>query len=111
MFGRKRYIPELLSSNKNIKAAGERIARNTPVQGTAADIIKIAMVRVYNKLKQKNLKSKIILQIHDELLIESPLDEVDEVKEILKNEMQQAANLKVQLKVDIGVGSNWLECH
>ena len=111
LFGRKRYIPELLSSNKNIKAAGERIARNTPVQGTAADIIKIAMVRVYNKLKQKNLKSKIILQIHDELLIESPLDEVDEVKEILKNEMQQAANLKVQLKVDIGVGSNWLECH
>lgn len=111
LFGRKRYINELSSKNKNIQDSGKRIARNTPIQGTAADIIKIAMVNVYNKLNQRKLKSKIILQIHDELIIESPIDEVDEVKEILRNEMQQAANLKVPLKVDISVGNSWLECH
>lgn len=111
LFGRKRYIKELSSNNKNIKAFGERIAKNTPIQGTAADIIKIAMINVYNKLKTNNLKSKLILQIHDELIIEAPDDEVNEVKNILEKEMQAAANLKVPLKVDIGTGDKWFDSH
>ena len=77
IFGRRRYLPELKSSNHNMRAFGERVARNMPIQGTAADIIKIAMVRVYNRLKQENMKSKLILQVHDELLIEAPNDEVE----------------------------------
>lgn len=111
LFGRKRNIPELLSKNKNLKKFGERIARNTPIQGTAADIIKIAMVNVYNKLKSENLKSKIILQVHDELIIEAPIDEINHVKEILKTQMQTVTNLKVPLKVDINIGDKWLESH
>lgn len=109
-FGRRRYIPELESRNFNIRAFGERIALNTPVQGTAADIIKIAMIRVYNALKENNMKSRLLLQVHDELIVEAHKDEVDKVKEILKHEMENAVQgFKVHLDADINVGDNWYE--
>ncbi len=110
LFGRRRNISGNLTDNKN-KAMNSRIARNTPIQGTAADIIKIAMVNVYKRLKSEKLKSKLILQIHDELIIESPVEEVEVAKNILEQEMKNAASLKVDLKVDIGIGDKWLEAH
>ena len=109
MFGRRRPVPELLSSNFMQRSFGERIAMNSPIQGTAADIIKIAMVRVDRRLKRQQMKSQLILQIHDELLIEATLDEVDEVKRILKEEMEHAAQLAVPLEVDMHTGHNWYE--
>ena len=109
LFGRRRPVPELSSSNFMQRSFGERIAMNSPIQGTAADIIKIAMVRVSRHLKQQQMKSKLILQIHDELLIEATLDEVDEVKTILKEEMEHAAALAVPLEVDMHTGHNWYE--
>lgn len=109
-FGRRRYIPELESRNFNIRSFGERIALNTPVQGTAADIIKIAMIRVYNSLKESNMKSRLLLQVHDELIVEAHIDEVEKVKEILKNEMENAVlGFRVHLDADINVGANWYE--
>jgi len=109
-FGRRRYIPELESRNFNIRSFGERIALNTPVQGTAADIIKIAMIRVYNSLKENNMKSRLLLQVHDELIVEAHKDEVDKVKEILKNEMENAVQgFRVHLDADINIGDNWYE--
>lgn len=109
-FGRRRYIPELESRNFNIRSFGERIALNTPVQGTAADIIKIAMIRVYKKLKENNMKSRLLLQVHDELIVEACMDEVDKVKEILKNEMENVVDsFRVHLEVDINVGDSWYE--
>ena len=108
MFGRRRYIPELKSNNYMVRKFGERVAMNTPIQGTAADIMKIAMINVYKKLKEENLKAKIVLQIHDELLIESPLDEKEKVKEILVSEMENVAKLRVPLKVEAEEGKNWL---
>lgn len=109
-FGRRRYIPELESRNFNIRSFGERIALNTPVQGTAADIIKIAMIRVYKKLKENNMKSRLLLQVHDELIVEAYKDEVDKVKEILKNEMENVVDsFKVHLEVDINIGDSWYE--
>ncbi len=109
-FGRRRYIPELESRNFNIRSFGERIALNTPVQGTAADIIKIAMIKVYNKLKENNMKSRLLLQVHDELIVEAHKDEVDMVKEILKNEMENVVeSFKVHLDVDVNVGDSWYE--
>jgi DNA polymerase-1 len=109
-FGRRRYIPELESRNFNIRSFGERIALNTPVQGTAADIIKIAMIRVYNYLKENNMKSRLLLQVHDELIVEAHKDEVDKVKEMLKHEMENAVlGFRVHLDVDINVGDNWYE--
>ncbi len=109
MFERRRYLPELKATNRNIQAFGERMAMNAPIQGTAADIIKIAMVNVYNKLKENNLKSKLILQVHDELIIEAPLDEEDVVKNILKCEMENAIALSVPLKVDMNTGKSWYD--
>ena len=109
LFKRRRYIPELKSSNFNVRSFGERIALNTPIQGTAADIIKIAMIKVYNRLKNEDLKSKLILQIHDELIIEAHDDEVDKVKSILKEEMENAADINVELKVEVTVGDRWYE--
>lgn len=109
MFGRRRPVPELFSSNFMQRSFGERIAMNSPIQGTAADIIKIAMVRVDRRLKRQQMKSQLILQIHDELLIEATLDEVDEVKHILKEEMEHAARLAVPLEVDMHTGHNWYE--
>ena len=109
MFGRRRYIPELKSNNYMVRKFGERIAMNTPIQGTAADIMKIAMIRVYLKLKEEGLKSKVVLQIHDELLVEAPMDEKERVKEILVSEMENVAKLKVPLKVKAEEGKNWLQ--
>ena len=109
MFGRRRYIPELKSNNYMVRKFGERVAMNTPIQGTAADIMKIAMIRVYQKLKEEGLKSKIVLQIHDELLVESPIEEKEKVKEILISEMENVAKLKVPLKVEAEEGKNWLQ--
>lgn len=109
LYGRRRPIPELNSSNFMQRQFGERIAMNSPLQGTAADIIKIAMINVYKKLADLNLKSKLILQIHDELLIETHKDEVEIVKEILVTQMRNAANLKVNLEVDVNTGNNWFE--
>ena len=111
MFGRRRPVPELASSNFMQRSFGERIAMNSPIQGTAADIIKIAMIRVRNRLRTENLKSRLILQVHDELLIETALDEVEQVKQILDEEMRHAADLSVDLEVDMNVGDNWYEAH
>ena len=109
MFNRIRPIPELKSSNFMQRNFGERVAMNSPIQGTAADIIKIAMVRVNMKLKEKQMKSRLLLQIHDELLIETHLDEFEEVKEILQNEMMNAVSLRVPLNIDIEQGASWYE--
>lgn len=111
MFGRRRPVPELASSNFMQRQFGERIAMNSPIQGTAADIIKIAMIRVYRQLKKEGLKSRLILQVHDELLVETAQDEIGRVKEILSEQMRQAANLSVELEVDMKTGTNWLEAH
>ena len=111
MFGRRRPVPELTSSNFMQRQFGERIAMNSPIQGTAADIIKIAMIRVHRRLKKENLKSRLILQVHDELLIETAPDEIEQVKAILSQEMRSAADLSVDLEVDMNVGKNWYEAH
>ena len=109
MLNRIRYIPELKSPNYNIRQFGERVALNTPIQGTAADIIKLAMVRVDNRLINEGLKSKLILQVHDELIVEAYKDEVDKVKQILSEEMQGAMELNVPLKVDMSTGHSWYD--
>lgn len=109
MLNRIRYIPELKSPNYNIRQFGERVALNTPIQGTAADIIKLAMVRVDNRLINEGLKSKLILQVHDELIVEAHKDEVDKVKQILSKEMQNAMELNVPLKVDMSTGHSWYD--
>ena len=111
MFGRKRPMPELQSSNFMQRSFGERVAMNAPIQGTAADIIKIAMIRVNQRLKQEGLQSKLILQVHDELLIEAKAEEVEVVKQILAEEMHHAAVLKVPLEIDMNCGENWYEAH
>ena len=110
MFKRKRKINELSSNNYMVRQFGERAAMNTPVQGTAADIMKIAMIKVYNELKKMNLKSKIVLQVHDEMMIEAPKDEENVVKEILKQCMESAAKLDVPLIADVSEAENWYEC-
>lgn len=109
LFDRRRPIPELRSSNYMQRSFGERVAMNSPIQGTAADIIKIAMNRVNRRLKDNNMKSQLILQVHDELLVETHKDEIEEVKKILTEEMQGAANLDVPLEIDINMGNNWFE--
>jgi DNA polymerase-1 len=108
-YGRRRYIPELSSKNYMIRKFGERAAMNTPIQGTAADIMKIAMIKVYKELKERNLKSKIVLQIHDELLIETVQEEKEEVYEILKTSMENAAKLSIPLKVEVSEGKSWFQ--
>lgn len=109
MFGRRRPVPELKSSNFMQRAFGERVAMNSPIQGTAADIIKIAMIRVWEALRASGLKSRLLLQVHDELLIETALDEVEQVKTILVENMKAAAELMVSLEVDVHTGANWYE--
>ena len=109
LFGRRRPVPELKSSNFMQRNFGERVAMNAPIQGSAADIMKIAMIGVNRELKEKGLKSKLILQVHDELLIEAYEEEVEEVKEILKRQMEEAADLDVPLIVDMHTGENWYE--
>ena len=109
MFGRIRYTDELKASNKNTVMFGERIAMNTPIQGTAADIIKKAMNDLYIKLKESNLKAKIIMQVHDELLIEAPEEEKDEVIKLMKESMENVIKLKVPLDVSVNTGKTWGE--
>lgn len=109
LFNRRRPIPELSSSNFMQRSFGERVAMNSPIQGTAADIIKIAMIRTNQKLKDLKLKSRLLLQIHDELLIETHKDEIEQVATILKDEMQGAATLQVPLEVEVKQGNNWYE--
>lgn len=106
---RRRYIPELKSSNFMLRNAGKRAAMNAPIQGSAADIIKIAMVNIYKKLEERQLKSKLILQVHDELIVEAYDDEVEEVKKIVKDEMENAVNMDVHLDVDLNIGNSWYE--
>lgn len=109
LFNRKRYVKDIKSTNRNLRGYAERIAMNSPIQGSAADIMKLAMIKVYQKLKENNLKSKIILQVHDELLIEAPYEEKDIVKRIVKREMENAVALKVPLVVEVKEGLNWYE--
>lgn len=109
IFGRRRYIPELRERNFNIRAFGERTAANSPIQGSAADLIKIAMIRIDDALKTRQLQSKMLLQVHDELVFETLPEELEQVQELVKYEMEHAAELSVPLVVDLGVGKNWLE--
>lgn len=109
MFGRRRALPEIHSTNKNIVNFGKRVAMNTPIQGTAADIIKIAMIKVYRRLKAEQLSARLILQVHDELIVEAPLHELGQVKHLLVEEMQNAVQLSVLLKADVGCGKSWLD--
>ncbi len=111
MFGRRRPIPELTSSNYMQRSFGERVAMNSPIQGTAADIIKIAMIRVWRSLRDAGLKSKLILQVHDELVIETRKEEEEQVRKILTEDMQTAAELSVALEIDLKTGENWYEAH
>lgn len=111
MFGRRRNMPELKNSNFNIRSFGERVARNMPVQGSAADIIKIAMIRVRDRFVESGMKARLILQIHDELIVECPESEKEKAAEILKTEMEKAAVLSVPLLVDVGFGYSWAEAH
>ena len=107
LYNRKRILPEISNSNRNIQEMGKRMAMNTPIQGTSADIIKIAMVKVAQRLKEEGLKAKLILQVHDELIVEAPLEEADRAAAILGEEMRNAAQLSVPLKVDVNRGENW----
>ena len=107
MFHRPRALPDINSKKPALRGFSERVAMNMPIQGTAADIIKLAMIKVYRRLKEENLRSRLILQVHDELLVEAAEDEVEKVKEIVKYEMENAAKLSVKLEVDIHDGKNW----
>lgn len=109
ILNRKRFIPEIQASNKMVKALGERLAMNAPIQGSAADIIKLAMVNVYNKLKEKKLKSELILQVHDELILNVKKDEFEEVKKLVVEEMEKSIKLNVALDVDVNYGKTWYE--
>jgi DNA polymerase-1 len=109
LLGRKRYIREINSANYNLRNFGERAAMNMPLQGTAADIIKIAMLKVFNRLKAEGAKSKLILQVHDELLVDTHPDEIEMVKIVLQEEMQTAVNLSVPLDAEISVGERWFD--
>lgn len=111
LFNRRRYLPELNASNHMVKAAGERIARNMPIQGTAADIIKIAMVKVDGRLTEENMKSKLILQVHDELIVEAPTDEAEKALQIVTEEMENACKMKVKLRADGNIGKDWYSAH
>ena len=111
MYNRRREIPEIKSSNFMQRSFGERVAMNAPIQGTAADIIKLAMINVYNALKENNLKSRLILQVHDELLVETAKNEIEAVKQIMLDGMKNAVSLKVPLEVDLKEGKDWLEAH
>ena len=111
MFGRRRYIPEISSSNFMTRSFGERVAMNTPIQGSAADIIKIAMVSVYRELKARKLKSRLILQVHDELIIETARDEAEEVAKLIQDCMMGAADLRTTLLAETGYGENWYDAH
>jgi DNA polymerase-1 len=111
LFNRRRYLPELSSSNHMLRSFGERVARNMPIQGTAADIIKIAMIKVDKRLSEENMKSKLILQVHDELIVEAPKDEAQKALEIVTEEMENACKMKVLLRADGSIGKTWFDAH
>ena len=111
LFGRRRALPELASSNFQVRASGERMARNTPIQGTAADIIKLAMVHVWQRLRDEKLQARLLLQVHDELIVEAPDSEVDTVRRILQEEMEHVVHYNVPLTTEVGTGKTWLEAH
>ena len=111
LFGRRRSLPELKSSNFQQRAFGERVALNMPIQGTAADIIKLAMVNAARRLRAEQLQARLILQVHDELIVESPVQEAEQVAALLKEEMEQAVSLSIPLTVDVKIGSTWAEAH
>ena len=110
-FGRRRELPELKSSNFNIRSFGERGARNTPIQGTAADVIKLAMVRVWKRLRDEKMASRLILTVHDELIVEAPEAEAEQAARILREEMEGCVQYAVPLSTDVHAGKNWLEAH
>ena len=110
LFNRRRYIPELKSNNYMVRQFGARAAMNTPIQGTATDIMKIAMINVHKEIIERKLKAKIVLQVHDEMMIEAPIEEAEEVKEIVKEQMESAITLKVPLIADVSEAENWYEC-
>ena len=109
LMGRRRWLPELKSPNHNLRAFGERVALNMPVQGTAADVIKLAMIRVWNSLKNEKLKAKLILQVHDELIVECPEEEAEQVKALLTREMEGAVHYAVPMCADSAAGKSWGE--
>jgi len=109
LMGRRRYLPELQASKQMVREFGKRAAMNTPIQGTAADIIKLAMVRVDEALRRENLQSRLILQVHDELLLECPPDEAEHAAALLKQCMEEVIQLSVPLTVEVHAGSNWAE--
>lgn len=111
LFNRRRYLPELASSNHMLRAFGERVARNMPIQGTAADIIKIAMVKVDKRLTDENMKARLILQVHDELIVEAPENEAEKALQIVTEEMENACKMKVLLRADGNIGKNWYDAH
>ena len=110
LFHRRRYIQELKSNNYMVRQFGSRAAMNTPIQGTAADIMKIAMIKVYQEIQNRGLKSKIVLQVHDEMMIEAPIDEKEEIQKIMKESMESAIQLKVPLIAEISEANNWYDC-
>ena len=111
MFNRRRYLPDLKSDNRQVRESAERMAINSPIQGSAADLIKVAMIRLSRKLKKLKLNSKMILQVHDELVFECPVSEKKEIESLVRKEMEGASTLSVPLVVDIGWGKNWHEAH
>ena len=111
LFGRRRALPELTSANRNIRASGERMARNTPIQGTAADVIKLAMVRVWRRLRDEKMESRLILTVHDELIVEAPEAEAEKAAAILREEMEGCVQYAVPLSTEVHTGKNWLEAH
>ena len=111
LFNRRRYLPELAASNHMLRAFGERVARNMPIQGTAADIIKIAMIKVDNRLSEENMKSRLILQVHDELIVEAPENEAEKALQIVTEEMENACKMKVLLRADGAIGKTWYDAH
>ena len=111
LFGRRRALPELASSNFNVRSSGERMARNTPIQGTAADVIKLAMVRVWKRLRDEKMESRLILTVHDELIVEAPQAEAEKAAQILREEMEGCVQYAVPLSTDVHAGKNWLEAH
>jgi DNA polymerase-1 len=111
VLGRRRWLPELKSTNFNIRSFGERVAMNMPIQGTAADIIKLAMIRVQNRLKAEGLVGRLVLQVHDELIVECPEAEAEQVKALVQEEMEHVMELKVPLVAEAQIGHSWSDAH
>jgi DNA polymerase-1 len=109
IFKRRRYIPEIRDRNFNMRAYGERNAQNSPLQGSAADLIKVAMTRIHRAIRTEGLRGRMLLQVHDELVFEVPPEELERMQELVRSQMEGVVELKVPLLVDLGVGQNWLE--